>query len=420
MENANNQAGAGGPTSPAPPPGTPISDIRPPISELRSSTPKRILLVVPVYASYHSFLRELGDALVDTGWEVCVACNLSVTMGQDYDRAHMKRIRFCDFKFPRGANPVAHMLGARQLRKIIREIQPTLIHAHFSAAILTTALAVRRNDPAIAIGTFQGLQFPLLSGFKRRLYRMAEVFSSKRLDGVWVLTRDDLEALQAAGVEQAHIQETFGFGCRIDHFDPERFSEADRAQLREKHNIPADAKVFIYVGRNVAFKGFHLVVNAFLRLLKSEPNIRLLIVGDLDPLHPSGLTPEGEAAMIQTPEIIRCGWQKDVAPYLAIADVMVHPSAREGMPVGCMEALAMGLPLVAPDARGTREMLDLFNLKSLEGLKEHHLISSMRKFIEQACSHDERAFTSLKRPFLNRANYLLEQIEIYKQAIESE
>ena len=51
------------------------------------------------------------------------------------------------------------------------------------------------------------------------------------------------------------------------------------------------------------------------------------------------------------------GWQEDPAPYLSISDYMVFPSEREGMPVCVMEASAMGVPVIAIAARGTRSLL---------------------------------------------------------------
>ena len=51
------------------------------------------------------------------------------------------------------------------------------------------------------------------------------------------------------------------------------------------------------------------------------------------------------------------GWQDDPAPYLAIADAMVFPSEREGMPVCVMEALASGLSVIGCARRGVRELI---------------------------------------------------------------
>lgn len=377
---------------------------------------KSILLVVPVYASYHCFLRELAEALVEQGRKVAVACDLSVTMGQEQDR-ELEAIQFFHLSFPRGANPLAHLKAAARLRKIIQKARPDLVHAHFSAAIVTTALAVGGRNSPLAIGTFQGLQFPLASGIKRWIFQIAEVFASKRLHGVWVLTKDDLAALRAAGVARAHLQKGFGFGCRTDRFDPGRFSEEERAKLRKKLGIEPGQPIYTYVGRKVAFKGFHLVIRAFWQVSRFAPDARLLIVGDRDPIHPTGLTVEEEAKLDRTPAIIQCGWQQDVAPYLAIATALVHPSTREGMPVGCMEALAMGIPLIAPDGRGMRELLSLAKEKPLPAVTEEALAAAMRQILDQPSKVNSERWHASERLLLDRKNYVREQRAIFEATL---
>jgi glycosyltransferase involved in cell wall biosynthesis len=51
------------------------------------------------------------------------------------------------------------------------------------------------------------------------------------------------------------------------------------------------------------------------------------------------------------------GWQENVAEWLAIADLCVFPSEREGMPVCLMEALCMGVPVVTSNSRGCRDVV---------------------------------------------------------------
>ena len=51
------------------------------------------------------------------------------------------------------------------------------------------------------------------------------------------------------------------------------------------------------------------------------------------------------------------GWQANVADWLAIAYLCVFPSEREGMPVCLMESLAMGVPVITRDSRGSRDVV---------------------------------------------------------------
>lgn len=390
----------------------------PNISDPNSSPVMRgLMLVVPTYASYHCFLRELSEEGVRRGWKVSVVCDMGVAMGQERDPGREAGIEFIHFDFPRGLQPVGYLRAARRLRAIVRRMAPTIVHAHFSAAILAMALAVRGRDAWRSIGTFQGLQFPLTEGWKGLVYRRAETFASRRMRGVWVLTDDDLAALKRSGVSNARLQAGYGFGCRVDRFDPKRFNDDERAAFRKKWGVESEETVFLFIGRTVDFKGFALVVRGFREFLKRGNRGRLLIVGDKDPLHPTGLSRQEEDALDDLPEVVRCGWQRDVVPFLAIANALVHPSAREGVPVGCMEAIAMGVRLIAADARGSRELLALTGRPPLREVTPEAIADEMERVASEKRDGNSGGGMDLDgvREKLDRFAYVREQFRIYEE-----
>jgi glycosyltransferase involved in cell wall biosynthesis len=258
-----------------------------------------------------------------------------------------------DIAIPRGANPFQLLRASRSLTTLIREIQPSVVHAHFSVGMLCLALAGRVQGVRY-LGTFQGMRFPLASGASRWFFKLVECFSILRLDQSWVLTADDFDAVPRFVRKKLAIQEGYGFGCDIEHFDPARFSDFDKAKLRSELDIPDEEFVFIFVGRLTAFKGFPLALEAFQQLRKERNDGHFLIVGEVDPQHPLDLP---DLKSIEG--VHHVGWQDDPAPYLAISNTMVFPSEREGMPVCLMEALSMGVPIVTTDSRGCRELAEL-------------------------------------------------------------
>lgn len=259
-----------------------------------------------------------------------------------------------------GANPLQLIRASRSLTKLIYEVQPTVVHAHFSVGMLCLALASRVKGVRY-LGTFQGMRFPLASGFSRWLFKLVECFSILRLNQSWVLTADDYGAVPKFARRRLSIQEGYGFGCDIEHFDPARFSESDKLKLRAKLGILDGDFVFVFVGRLTAFKGFPLALHAFQQLRQERSNVHFLVVGEPDSVHPLKL-PE-----LNTIEgVHHVGWQDDPAPYLAISNTMVFPSEREGMPVCLMEALSIGVPVVTTDFRGCRELAELSEATVIE------------------------------------------------------
>lgn len=316
-----------------------------PYTKMTDPAVKRLLLVVPVYASYRAFLKGLAAWLTKRGWEVHVATNLSDAT-VEADVAMLQQI-----DMPRGASPLQLVKASRQLSALMEEIQPSVVHAHFSVGMLCLALA-RRVKGVRYLGTFQGMRFPLASGLSSLLFKLVECFSILRLDESWVLTADDFDAVPRYARKRLAIQEGYGFGCDIEHFDPARFADLDNSKLRSTLGIPVRDFVFIFVGRLTAFKGFSLALEAFQQLRKKRKDVHFLIVGEVDTQHPLDL-PE-----LNTIEgVHHVGWQEDPAPFFAISNVMIFPSQREGVPVCVMEALSMGLPVVGLNVRGTRVLV---------------------------------------------------------------
>ena len=314
----------------------------------------RLLLVIPNLVSYRSFLRELCRALVADGAQVHLACSGEKIWEGD-EEAMDEGVEMHAIEFARGMNPITHLRAARELDRLVEKLRPDIVHAHFSAAIFTTAIARTRRWPA-SFATFHGVSFLAMRGWKAALMRAVETWSARQFDTVWVLTDDDRDGLQTAA-PRALVRRLpgFGIGCDVERFTPP--NAMAREALRQRLGINAGQIVFAFVGRFTDFKGFGQTVGAFLRLAATDAQVRLLLIGSRDPLHPTGLSEAEEQALKNSPQIIDAGYQSEVESLLAAADVMVFPSRREGMPVCLMEALALGVPVITLDTRGCREVV---------------------------------------------------------------
>ena len=378
-------------------------------------TPRRVLLVLPNVVSYEAFLGELCAELFARGTEVHLACSVA-----KFDTSYVPRERseggptIHAIEFARGMNPFAHLRASRRLAALVAEVRPDVIHAHFDAAIFTTALARTPGWPA-TIALFHGLSFPILKGWRRAVIRAATAWAIRRFDGVWVLNSENCELLRAAA-PRADIRriQSAGVGCDIARFSPP--GEAERAAVRTQLGFATGHCVFAYVGRLVEAKGFSLTVRAFLQLAKDTPQARLLVVGCGDPLHPTGLTPEEEEAMRASAQIVAVGYQADVEPYLGAAEVMVLPSFREGMPVSLMEALSLGVPVLTRDVCGCRDVVrDDVDGLVLKDCTVENLAAAMRRLVtapELRARLSARALADRDR--FSRRHFVLEQCAIYE------
>lgn len=342
----------------------------------------RLLQVIPLYDSYATFLRELTAELVRHGHEVLTVCDceqrlLPDPVDQTFPLRHMA--------FPRGRNPLKQWMAARRLRRVIHEFQPSIIHAHFSAGILSAALArgiSRRESGMRWLGTFHGLQFPLSLGLNRRIVEPVELFSAKQMDQVMVLSQDDEIALRAVSPQiEVSVQKSFGIGCH-DRYHDTPCSEEARIALRSKLGIPHEAIVFLFVGRQVDFKGFSIAARAFLEVRQSRSDIFWITVGVRDPLHPCALSQEKWQQLRADAQVRMMGNQSDVLPFYDAADALLFPSTREGMSVCIMEALARRLPVLTNRARGCKELIReggngyFFSANSVDAVRDQLLAFS--------------------------------------------
>lgn len=125
---------------------------------------------------------------------------------------------------------------------------------------------------------------------------------------------------------------------------------------REALGVGRDEMVLLAVGRHEYQKGFDVLVRAMRELVAVEPSVRLLIAGREGSQTPvlSELIADGDLEE----RVQLLGHRDDVPDLLAAADVFVLSSRWEGMPGSVIEAMAMGLPVIASDIPMVREVVD--------------------------------------------------------------
>jgi len=144
-----------------------------------------------------------------------------------------------------------------------------------------------------------------------------------------------------------------GNGVDLQRFRPDRLDESVRRRLRAQWGADDDTVVVGCVGRLVAEKGYPELFEAVAGL----PGVRLVVVGGDDPDKPDALDP----AVVQRARdagVVFLGHRSDVPDLLGAFDAFVLASHREGQPRAAMEAAATGLPIVATDIRGCRQVVD--------------------------------------------------------------
>ena len=130
--------------------------------------------------------------------------------------------------------------------------------------------------------------------------------------------------------------------------DTKRFSFVDRRDREEREPI------IVTLVRLLRQKGVPEFVEVAQRIRRRWPEARFVIAGEEDPGHPDSVS----ADWIRSQKDIEfVGRLPDVKKLLATADLFLFPSYREGVPRAILEAASMGLPTVAFDVPGVREVV---------------------------------------------------------------
>jgi len=133
-------------------------------------------------------------------------------------------------------------------------------------------------------------------------------------------------------------------GIDTEEFSP---SSDNRRELREKYNIDQDVPLVVSVARLIKQKGVAQAIYGFNKLLTMTDNAHLLIVGD-------GREKKRLEAIVDelgiSDKVTFAGaiQYADLPKYYQMSDVIVFPTLRmEGAPLNILEALSVGLPVVA-------------------------------------------------------------------------
>ncbi len=128
----------------------------------------------------------------------------------------------------------------------------------------------------------------------------------------------------------------------------------DRKAVESEFGLGRGSRVILTIGRMTEQKGYGFLLQAAPRILASYPQARFIWVGD-GPLE-SEL--RGQAEELGIANSIRfVGGSSDVGRLMASSDLLVLPSLFEGLPLVILEAMAIGIPVIATEICGTCEVI---------------------------------------------------------------
>ena len=233
--------------------------------------------------------------------------------------------------------------------------KPLIIHCNTPKASLLGLMAGFITRVPIRIYYIHGFRYEGAFGLKRKILMFMEKVSCLCATNIIAVSNGVKKTAnkEITNKNISVIHNGSANGMLINEF---KVSNYNFLEIRNELNIKQEDFVYGYVGRIVGDKGINELVESFDALNKTIKNIKLLLVGgyeeNLDPL--KKITKE---IIKNNPNIIETGFQKDVKKYLSVMDIFVSPSYREGFGLSLLEANLMGVPVIASNITGYKEIV---------------------------------------------------------------
>jgi glycosyltransferase involved in cell wall biosynthesis len=247
-------------------------------------------------------------------------------------------------------------LALVELWRLFRRLRPDIVHTHNPKPGLYGRMAARAAGVPGVVNTVHGLYASPEDSVSRRavvyaLERAASLCSRAEL----VQNPEDFQLLGRLGVPRDKLV-LLGNGVDLRRFRPST-DELRRRQVRTDFGAQDDTVVVGTVARLVWQKGFRELFAAAESLRDTHRDVVFVVVGGSDPDKADAIAADQLAVARRRARIVFAGSRDDMESVYPAFDLYVLPSHREGFPRSAMEAAACGLPVIATDIRGCRQVV---------------------------------------------------------------
>ncbi len=242
-----------------------------------------------------------------------------------------------------------------ELHRLFRRLRPDIVHTHNPKPGIYGRLAAKAARVPLIVNTQHGLY----AQPEDRAVRRLPVYALERLaatcsDVELVQSGEDVETLRRLRVPGRKLRH-LGNGIDLERFEPP--TPEDRRAIRTELGFGEDDVVCGAVGRLVWEKGYAELFEAAAAVLPEVERLQMMVIGPFDDDKGDPLT-QADVDAAERAGVRFLGMRDDVERLYGAMDLYVLASHREGFPRSAMEAAASGLPVIATDIRGCREVVD--------------------------------------------------------------
>jgi glycosyltransferase involved in cell wall biosynthesis len=340
------------------------------------------------------------------------------TKGQDYKVVVLDRLR-------RAINPFNDIVSYLQIKKLLRQLQPDIVHTHSAKAGILGRFAGyslkgkwAENLPAV-VHTIHGLAFhQYQSQWLNKFYIAIEKSAAKRTD--FFISVADAMTAQATAVGIGRPEQFITAYSAIEEDDfLEPISQERKRDFRRKYEIDEDSIVLVTIARLFMLKGHEYIIESAKQLSKRFEKCVWLFVGDgnLSDHFKQQVRQLGLSERIKFTGLLPPG---QIPLAIQSSDILVHCSLREGLARTLPQAMLCGKPAVSFDVDGAREVVNENTGRLIEPKNVEQLTKACAELIEDEDLRKklgENGRESVKEKFAPET--MVDTIEtVYKKLLE--
>ncbi|MFD2036868.1 glycosyltransferase family 4 protein [Belliella marina] len=335
----------------------------------------KLIRITTVPISLKLLLSGQMKFMKEAGWDVLM---VSADGREVQEVARKENCPHQVIPFTRQITPFWDLYCLWLLFKLFRKEKPDIVHTHTPKAGLLGMIAAKFAGVKIRIHTVAGMPYMAAEKSKKSLLMKAEKWTFSYATEVWPNSQSLKSFILSEKLADPSKVLVNGEGSS-NGVDLNVFN---RVSLKENHLVAATMRILpgenefiiLSVGRLVKDKGIEELVKAFLNS-KIVNKSKLVLLGSFE----QGLDPIDEQILRQIqdhPKIIQIEWTDHVSHYMAISDILVHASHREGFPNVLLEAGAMQLPIICSNIIGNKDIVTdrktglMFPVNKIDVLKD--------------------------------------------------
>lgn len=254
----------------------------------------------------------------------------------------------------RAIHPLNDVLAYRDIRRILEDFSPEVVHTHSAkAGILGRLAAHALRIPVVVHGVHGAPFYPYQNPLLREFYKWCERFAAKRCDALICVAEAMRDLMLEAKIAPPEKFHTVYSGMEVEPFlNGASFRDATREELGFCETDVVVGKI----ARLFHLKGHQYVIEAAEKIVPKIPNVRFLFLGD-------GIL-RGHYEKIIAEKNLQKHFvftglvaPERIAAMISAMDIVVHTSLREGLARVLPQALLSEKPVVSFDIDGAREVV---------------------------------------------------------------